>query len=141
MSPKTAKKPAAKAERYFEARGGRKTSVSRVRLVADRSGVTVNGKDLKAYFPEADLQETVRRPLAVLNLEGKMAVSAQVRGGGLRGQATAISLGIARALTLYDGSLRTQLRHENLLTRDSRAVERKKYGLRKARRAPQWAKR
>ncbi|MDE2001716.1 MAG: 30S ribosomal protein S9 [Patescibacteria group bacterium] len=145
-SKKEKKAPAAKAApkhegRYFEARGGRKTAVSRVRLFAKSSGVTVNGMDLKQYFPEAELQQTVLRPLVAMSVEGSLGVTAKVNGGGLRGQAEAVSLGIARALTLFDGELRKALRKENLLTRDSRMVERKKYGLRKARRAPQWAKR
>ncbi len=128
--------------RYFEARGGRKTSNARVRLyTTHHTGITINGKDLKAYFPEADLQATVKRPLVVMGMEEKLGVTVMANGGGLRGQADAIALGIARALTLFDGEFRKQLRKENLLTRDSRAVERKKYGLRKARRAPQWAKR
>ncbi len=156
MSPKTTKtEPKKKAapkpakteskintsDRYFEAKGGRKTSVARVRLFAKGHGVTVNGKELKQYFPELDLQETVRRPLVAMSVEQGMGVTAKVNGGGLRGQAEAISLGIARALTLFDGEMRKRLRKEDLLTRDPRAVERKKYGLRKARRAPQWAKR
>lgn len=128
-------------DRYFEAKGGRKTSVARVRLFPNGHGVTVNGKELKQYFPELDLQETVRRPLVTMSVEQGMGVTAKVNGGGLRGQADAISLGIARALTLFDGEMRVRLRKEDLLTRDSRAVERKKYGLKKARRAPQWAKR
>ncbi len=150
---KTAKKPAAKpalkavapkaeTARYFEAKGGRKTAGARVRLFTKHhTGVTVNGKDLKDYFREEDLQQTVLRPLATMNMEKELGVTAMVSGGGLRGQADAVSLGIARALTLLDGEFRKKLRAENLLTRDSRAVERKKYGLKKARRAPQWAKR
>lgn len=141
----TAKKAApvkAVASRYLEAKGGRKTAVSRVRLYTKgHSGITVNGKDLKDYFREGDLQETVLRPLAVMNMVKELGVTAMVKGGGSRGQADAVALGIARALTLLDVEFRKKLRAENLLTRDSRAVERKKYGLRKARRAPQWAKR
>lgn len=134
--------PKAETVRYFEARGGRKTAVSRVRLYTKQhTGVTVNGKELKLYFPEGDLQQAVMRPLVAMNMEGKLGVTAKVNGGGLRGQADAVSLGIARALTLFDAEFRKRLRAENLLTRDPRAVERKKYGLRKARRAPQWAKR
>ncbi len=128
-------------DRYFEAKGGRKTAVARVRLFANRNGVMVNGKELAQYFPELDLQETVRRPLVAMSVEQGMGVTAKVSGGGLRGQADAVSLGIARALTLFDGEMRKRLRKEDLLTRDPRAVERKKYGLKKARRAPQWAKR
>lgn len=157
MPPKTVKteskkekkavaKPAtatAKTERvhYFEARGGRKTAVSRVRLSPKQFGVTVNGKDLKEYFPELDLQKTVLRPLAVMGVEATLGATAKVNGGGLRGQAEAVSLGIARALTLFNADFRKRLRAEDLLTRDPRMVERKKYGLKKARRAPQWAKR
>lgn len=142
---KAAAKPATpktEAGRYLEAKGGRKTAVSRVRLFTKgHSGITVNGKDFKEYFREGDLQETVLRPLAVMNMVKELGVTALVNGGGSRGQADAVALGIARALTLLDVDFRKKLRAENLLTRDSRAVERKKYGLRKARRAPQWAKR
>lgn len=134
--------PKAESGRYLEAKGGRKTAVSRVRLfVKGHSGITVNGKDFKEYFREGDLQETVLRPLVTMSMEKEVGITATVKGGGSRGQADAVSLGIARALTLLDGEFRKKLRAENLLTRDSRAVERKKYGLRKARRAPQWAKR
>lgn len=139
---KVAVAPKVETVRYFEAKGGRKTAVSRVRLFTKHhTGITVNGKDFKQYFLEADLQQTVLRPLVTMNMETKLGVTALVNGGGLRGQADAVSLGIARALTLFDGEFRKRLRAENLLTRDSRAVERKKYGLKKARRAPQWAKR
>lgn len=139
---KTAAAPKAAASRYLEAKGGRKTAVSRVRLYTKgHTGITVNGKDFKDYFREGDLQETVLRPLVTMGMEKELGVTAIVKGGGSRGQADAISLGIARALTLLDVEFRKRLRAENLLTRDSRAVERKKYGLKKARRAPQWAKR
>lgn len=134
--------PKADTSRYLEAKGGRKTAVSRVRLFTKgHSGITINGKDFKEYFREGDLQETVLRPLAVMNMVKELGVTALVKGGGSRGQADAVALGIARALTLLDVEFRKKLRAENLLTRDSRAVERKKYGLKKARRAPQWAKR
>lgn len=140
----TAKVAAPKTEtnRYLEAKGGRKTAVSRVRLFSKgHSGITVNGKDFKDYFREGDLQETVLRPLVTMSMEKEVGITATVKGGGSRGQADAVALGIARALTLLDVEFRKKLRAENLLTRDSRAVERKKYGLKKARRAPQWAKR
>lgn len=134
--------PKAETNRYLEAKGGRKTAVSRVRLFSKgHSGITVNGKDFKDYFREGDLQETVLRPLVTMSMEKEVGITATVKGGGSRGQADAVALGIARALTLLDVEFRKKLRAENLLTRDSRAVERKKYGLKKARRAPQWAKR
>ena len=134
--------PKTETNRYLEAKGGRKTAVSRVRLFSKgHSGITVNGKDFKDYFREGDLQETVLRPLVTMSMEKEVGITATVKGGGSRGQADAVALGIARALTLLDVEFRKKLRAENLLTRDSRAVERKKYGLKKARRAPQWAKR
>lgn len=141
-APKPAVSPVkAVAPRYFEARGGRKTSMSRVRISPKYAGVTINGKDLNQYFTGTDLQQTVMRPLVTMGVDKTMGVSAKVSGGGLNGQAGAISLGIARALILFNASFRKRLRAEDLLTRDSRMVERKKYGLKKARRAPQWAKR
>jgi|SRR3989344_1125382 len=134
--PEVALKP-----RYFEATGGRKTALARVRLYNKSHGVSVNGKDYKDYFHDLGMQREVMTPLDTVSLADKMSVSVRVSGGGLAGQATAISQGIARALILFNADFRKPLRHAGLLTRDARMVERKKYGLKKARRAPQWAKR
>ena len=134
-------KPASPA-RYFEAKGGRKTAVARVRLFTKQhQGVTVNDKTYQEYFRDLNLQKIVLKPLETMNVETKLGVVVKVSGGGLHGQAEAVAHGIARALTLFNSDFRKRLRRAGLLTRDSRMVERKKYGLKKARRAPQWAKR
>lgn len=128
--------------RYFESRGGRKTAVARVRLVPAKSAeLSINGKEFKAYFKDFYLQKEVLQPLEVMNVLDRMKVSVKVAGGGLHSQAKAVSHGIARALVLFNPDFRKRLRRNGLLTRDARMVERKKYGLKKARRAPQWAKR
>lgn len=129
-------------ERYFESTGGRKTALARVRLfVKQHSGITVNGKDFNDYFQSKNLRSEVMKPFEVTNLEGKVGVTAKINGGGIHSQATALVNGIAKALVLFNAEFRKRLRKEGFLTRDSRMVERKKYGLKKARRAPQWAKR
>lgn len=128
--------------RYFESKGGRKTAVARVRLFTKQhQGITINAKDYKEYFRNFDLQKTVLKPLETMNVEDKFGITVKIAGGGLRGQADAVANGIARALTIFNPDFRKRLRRASLLTRDSRMVERKKYGLKKARRAPQWAKR
>jgi len=127
--------------RYFEATGGRKTALARIRLFNKSQGVLVNGKDYKDYFRSIGMQQEVMLPLVMVGVKDKVSVSVLVSGGGIAGQATAVSHGIARALTLLNSDFRKPLRHAGLLTRDARMVERKKYGLKKARRAPQWAKR
>lgn len=133
--------PAAPA-RYFESKGGRKTAVARVRLFTKQhQGVTVNDKACQEYFRDLELQKTVLKPLETMNVGDKLGVIVKVSGGGLRGQAEAVANGISRALVLFNPDFRKRLRRIGLLTRDSRMVERKKYGLKKARRAPQWAKR
>lgn len=121
--------------------GRRKTSVARVKIKPGTGKITVNKKDLEAYFGRQDLQYIVKRALVVGEVEGKYDIFATVKGGGVRGQAEAISLGLARSLQENDPSLHKKLRTAGLLTRDSRMVERKKYGLHKARRATQFSKR
>lgn len=133
-------KPVAE-ERYFEAVGRRKTSVARVRLYPKKAGLTVNGKDFKQYFKMPRSQEVVMAPLDMLKAPEKFGISAKVFGGGLTGQAEAVRHGISRALVEFNDLNKKRLRAAGFLTRDSRMVERKKYGLKKARRAPQWAKR
>jgi|SRR3989338_3887330 len=137
------KKPAVeeKKARYFEAKGGRKTAVARVRLYTKKSGITVNEKDYKEYFKDAGLQKELLNPIEIMNVGDKLGITAKVSGGGTRGQMEAVRHGIARALLLFNPSFRKRLKKLGFLTRDSRMVERKKYGLKKARRAPQWAKR
>ncbi|MCK9572870.1 MAG: 30S ribosomal protein S9 [Candidatus Omnitrophica bacterium] len=122
--------------------GRRKESRARVRLLLDGQGkVTINGKDITKYFVTVDQVMQVKKPFTVSSTEGKFDVLATVTGGGINGQAGAISLGISRALLGWNPELRPTLRKENLLTRDPRTKERKKYGRKGARRRFQWTKR
>ncbi|HVN26174.1 MAG TPA: 30S ribosomal protein S9 [Candidatus Paceibacterota bacterium] len=129
-----------KAARYTEAVGRRKTAIARVRISAGKGTVTVNGKDVKSYFSTARLVAAAKAPLNELKLTD-LDVSVRIVGGGIRAQAEAIRLGLARAIVLRDGEWKPRLRAVGYMTRDSRMVERKKYGKKKARRSPQWAKR
>lgn len=140
---KTVKAIAKEAERYLYAVGRRKTAVAQVRLypVDASEGTMVNKKTILAYFGTQALVNQALQPLKVTGKEEVFTVTVVVRGGGLHGQADAIKLGIARALIKHDALLRPTLKALGLLTRDARAVERKKPGLKKARRAPQWSKR
>ncbi|PIR94803.1 30S ribosomal protein S9 [Candidatus Falkowbacteria bacterium CG10_big_fil_rev_8_21_14_0_10_37_6] len=128
--------------KYISSVGRRKTAAAQVRMYKNGSGVVlVNNLPLKVYFPTVDLQNTVIRPLVVAGLEKKVDLSVIVKGGGKIGQATAVGHGVARAILANDKEAKPVLRAEKLLTRDSRRKERKKPGLKKARRAPQWSKR
>ncbi len=124
-----------------QATGRRKESVARVRLYDGTGSIVLNDRPFEDYFPTMAQRIRVLEPLRVADREGRYDVRATVHGGGTTGQADAIRLGIARALVEVDPDLRVTLKKEGLLTRDSRKVERKKYGLRKARRAPQYTKR
>lgn len=126
--------------RYVEGIGRRKTAVARVRLFKGDGKVFVEDRSLAEYFQVARLRDVVIAPFTRLKIDN-FDVHAHVQGGGLNSQAEAIRLGIARALVDGDSELKKQLRALGFMTRDSRAVERKKPGLKKARRAPQWAKR
>lgn len=139
----TAKHETAVKERYIEAVGRRKTAVARVRIfpVNKAGGVTVNNRNLAEYFPSKKHQEIVKSPFVKLSLEKSYQISVLVKGGGVSAQAEAVRLGISRALIVIDFSLRPQLKAFGFLKRDPRMVERKKYGLRKARRPQQWRKR
>lgn len=128
-------------QQYFAGTGRRKTSVARVRLYPGAQEVIVNGRPLKEALPRLLLQETALRPLTASGNNGKFGVQVKVEGGGVTGWAGAISHGIARALVEFDESLKPQLRRFGLLTRDARMKERKKYGLKKARKAAQYTKR
>ena len=128
-------------EKYFEAVGRRKTSIARVRLYTKKSGVIVNEKDYLKYFSIPRLQKAVISPIEEMKVADKVGAIVKVKGGGIKSQAEAIKLGIARVLVLYNPNFRKRLRNGGYLTRDARVVERKKYGLKKARRAPQWKKR
>jgi small subunit ribosomal protein S9 len=145
--PKAAKakpvKPAkeAKADKYFYATGRRKTAVARVRLYKGKGGIVVNDKNYKEYFPTFNLQFLIRQPLVLVGKTDNFDASIKVDGGGVKGQAEAVRHGIARALEKSDESLRVPLKKAGFLRRDPRMKERKKYGLKGARRAPQWQKR
>lgn len=124
--------------------GRRKTSVARVYLKPGSGKLIINNREYsnaEEYFKDAVRARHAMEPLAVTNMVGKFDVFINVEGGGLSGQAGAIRLGLARALVEFDESLRPTLREKGMLTRDPRMVERKKYGLKKARRAPQYSKR
>ena len=125
----------------FYGTGRRKSSVSRVRLVEGTGKITINGKDMDEFFGLETLKVIVRQPLTVTNTTAKYDVIATVKGGGFTGQAGAIRHGIARALNEANSEYRPALKLNGFLTRDPRMKERKKYGLKKARKAPQFSKR
>ena len=121
--------------------GRRKASVARIYLSKGKGVITVNKKDIKVYFPLDNLQARIQKPLIVSDTIGKYDIDVNVNGGGTTGQADAIKLAIARALCKLDAENRPSLKAEGLLTRDSRVVERKKSGQKKARKKFQWVKR
>ena len=123
------------------ATGKRKDAVARVWVKPGKGNVTVNGKEMAAYFARPVLQMVIGQPFDVANVSGEFDVMATVKGGGLSGQAGAVKHGISKALTLYDPENRPALKAAGFLTRDARVVERKKYGKRKARRSFQFSKR
>ena len=125
----------------FLGTGRRKKSIARVRILAGDGKIVVNGKDIEEYFKNENSKTIIRQPFAVLDKEGKYDVLVNVRGGGLSGQAEAIRHGISRALVEADEDNRKELKAHGFLTRDPRMKERKKYGLKKARKAPQFSKR
>ena len=130
--------------KYIEAVGRRKTAIARVRIVPSskaKISYTVNGKDVDVYFPTTELRRTARDAFSGENITQKFDVSAHVNGGGSTAQAEALRHGIARALTQYNLEFRGVLKQAGYLKRDPRMKERKKFGLKKARRAPQWSKR
>jgi small subunit ribosomal protein S9 len=132
--------PAA-SEHYFYATGRRKTSVARVRLAPGDGILVINGRSPSEYFGRRDLETVVTQPLRITDNLGRFVASIKVEGGGVSGQAGAICHGIARALVVADEELRPVLKKAGLLTRDPREKERKKYGLKRARKAPQYTKR
>ena len=129
------------AKPYFYGTGRRKSSVARVRVYPGTGAITINGRDVDDYFGLETLKLIINQPFGVTETMGKFDVVANVTGGGISGQAGAIRHGIARALLLADETYRTALKAAGLLTRDPRMKERKKYGLKAARRAPQFSKR
>lgn len=136
------KKTSSLTGKYFYGVGRRKSATAQVRLYAlgKDSVHTINHKPFTTYLPESH-RAVISTPLVTTGLEGEFVISATVRGGGVNAQSEAVRLGVARALLAKDETLRTVLRAQGFLTRDARAVERKKPGLKKARRSPQWSKR
>ena len=126
---------------YFYGTGRRKNSVARVRVYNGTGKITINDRDIDDYFGLETLKLIVRQPLAVAGVEGKFDIVVRVAGGGVSGQAGAVRHGLSRALLVYDENLRGELKKAGFLTRDPRMKERKKYGLKAARRAPQFSKR
>ncbi len=126
---------------YFYGTGRRKKSVARVRVYAGSGKITINNRDIDEYFGLETLKLIVRQPLALTGTADKFDIVCNVQGGGVTGQAGAIRHGLSRALLQYDENLRPALKKAGFLTRDPRMKERKKYGLKGARRAPQFSKR
>ncbi len=128
-------------ERYIEAIGRRKTATARVRLTpASKNTFKINERDLASYFPTEELRKIVEEAMGKVKT-GNFSVSAHMKGGGIHSQAEALRHGIARALVKHDESSKTKLKTAGFLKRDPRAKERRKFGLKKARKAPQWSKR
>ncbi len=142
VTKKEIKKPRPKPARYFEAVGRRKTSVARVRLFTQEEKlILVNEKPYQNYFPTFELQQTATASLRKMKAFDKFRILVKVKGGGVHSQAEAVRHGIARALVEFNPDFRKRLRRAGYLTRDPRMRERKKFGLKRARRAPQWSKR
>lgn len=139
----TPTKTTTKDGRYIETVGRRKTSVARVRITpAAKTSYEINGKTLEQYFPTKELQATVGEALSASKLTTtKFLITAVLKGGGISGQAVALRHGVARGLIEYDVELRGKLKKAGYLKRDPRAKERRKFGLKKARKSPQWSKR
>ena len=138
---KTAKKVTKTAVQEFLGTGKRKTSVARVRLTTGTGKITVNGKDIKEYFIIESLIGDAKQPLVLTELANSVDIKANIYGGGIAGQAGALRHGITKALIEFKPELRPELKKAGFVTRDARKKERKKYGLKKARKAPQFSKR
>ncbi len=128
-------------EQYYAATGRRKNAVARVRLHPGKGAILINDRPMEELFVRLGHQQTIRRPLEVTETLDKFRVQVKVAGGGVSGWAGAVAHGIARALVVADENARRPLRRSGLLTRDARVKERKKYGLKRARKAPQYTKR
>ena len=126
---------------YYYGTGRRKSAIARVRVYPVPGGITINGRPVEEALPGDHRQRHIYAPLRVANMAGTVTVVAKCHGGGVTGQSDAVAHGLARALLLMDPNLRPQLRAAGLLTRDSRVKESKKYGLKRARKAPQYTKR
>lgn len=129
------------AQRYFYGTGKRKTSVARVRLIPGGGDFVVNGRQVDEYFGRAALSNIAQEPFAVVEQQGRFSAQVNVLGGGISGQAGAIRHGVTRALIAMDETLKPALRRAGFVTRDARIKERKKFGLKRARKAPQYTKR
>ncbi|HXH72840.1 MAG TPA: 30S ribosomal protein S9 [Mariprofundaceae bacterium] len=129
------------AETIYRGTGRRKTSTARVIIQPGKGRVTVNGRDVENYFPVEIIRQQALAPMTETQTSGRLDVRVTVEGGGVSGQAGAVRHGLARALIEYDSGFRPTLKAAGMLTRDARKVERKKAGLKKARRAPQFSKR
>ncbi len=141
LPAKTVTKKAA-AGKYIETVGRRKTSTARVRITPGaKEGIVINGKDFATYFPTEELQTIVKNAVVKSKVAEKFSITVVVKGGGIHSQAEAIRQGVSRALVEYDAELRTRLKKLGFLKRDPRTKERRKFGLKKARKAPQWSKR
>ncbi len=131
-----------KETRYIEAVGRRKTSTARVRITpAKKMEILINDKKAEEYFPTEVLRENINKPFGLEEVSQEFSVSVKVNGGGISSQSDAVRHGIARALTKFEESLRAPLKSAGFIKRDPRMKERRKFGLKKARRAPQWSKR
>lgn len=138
----TAEKQKISATHYIEAVGRRKNAVARVRIFsASKNSYEINERDIEDYFPVNELRRNIRGVFETVDISDKFKVTVHVKGGGISAQSDAVSLGIARALEKFDPELRGTLKKEGLLKRDARVKERKKPGLKKARKASQWSKR
>jgi small subunit ribosomal protein S9 len=133
--------PAAASDHYYYGTGRRKSAVARVRLIPGDGVLVINGQSPSEYFCRRDLENVVTQPLRIVEMMGRFTASIKVNGGGISGQAGAVCHGIARALIVADPELRGVLKKAGLLTRDPREKERKKYGLKRARKAKQYTKR
>ncbi|MCF7821214.1 MAG: 30S ribosomal protein S9 [Mariprofundaceae bacterium] len=129
------------SDKFYRGTGRRKCSVARVMIQPGSGQVNINNRSIEDFFPIEIIRQEALSPLALTQLTDRIDVRVNVAGGGVSGQAGAVRHGIARALLAYDSGLRPQLKAEGFLTRDARVVERKKAGLKKARRAPQFSKR
>lgn len=139
---KKTEKKTKKEDKYLEAIGRRKKAVARVRAWTKGKGeISVNGEPLKKYFPTKKLQNTIMAPLDKMNCSDRFKINVLIKGGGVHGQAEAVRHGIARILVIFNPDFKKRLKKTGYLTRDPRMKERKKFGLKKARRAPQWKKR
>ena len=129
------------AQVMYQGTGRRKTAVARVRIIPGKGGIIINGHEAEQYFAKPTLLVALRQPLEITGTTGRFDVVALVEGGGITGQAGAVRLGLARALLKAEPGLRPSLKKAGFLTRDPRMKERRKYGLKKARKAPQFSKR